>query len=362
MADNERINYDPQVFKAFESNNQPLRQEAAPLPPTEKIIGRYQGKLSPIRTFESDASELIEQQKHSLYSIQQAEKDRTRNENASTAKTKQVFRDGSGRNSVLLLISAFFFVVGLGAIMYYMLLRDQQDVPPEAQIQSLLPSQSEVTVQSGSRTGDVSTALAAYAKSSTVSGNNIENIVITIDGDRANTTQVLQGMSGQVPPALLRAISSDKYMIGAAHRNDLGLFFVAELESYDNAFANILRWETLGLTDLFKGVTVKAVAAPATIAATSTTATSSASVATSTSSRATSTAPAVATTTPVQASTPLQFRDALIQNRDVRLVRNANGEALVVYGFYNKEYLVIASDESAFADAIGLIRNTQTQR
>ncbi len=352
MAD-DRINYDPQVSKAFESNNQPFRQEGAPLAPAEKIIDRYQGKLSPIRTFETDASELIEQQKHSLYSIQQAERDRKRNENAATVQNKKVFGDGTGKNSIMILISAFLFVVGLGAIMYYMLLRDQQDIIPAAQIDSLLPSQSEVTIQSGKRIGDVPATLAQYAKTTTVSGSDIENVVITIDGERADTSQVLQSMSAEVPPALLRALNSTGYMIGAAKRNDLSMFFVAKVESYDNAFANILRWETLGLTDLFKSIIVKSSSAPipAVVVASSTPAASSTVP-------ATSTVPAA----PIQATTPLVFRDALIQNRDVRLVRNSAGNALVVYGFYNKEYLVIGSDESAFADAINLLRNIQTQR
>lgn len=358
MAD-DRINYDPQVSKAFESNNQPFRQEGAPLAPAEKIIDRYQGKLSPIRTFETDASELIEQQKHSLYSIQQAERDRKRNENAATVQNKKVFGDGTGRNSIMILISAFLFVVGLGAIMYYMLLRDQQDIIPAAQIDSLLPSQSEVTIQSGPRVGDVPAALAQYAKTTTVSGNNIENIVITIDSERADTSQVLQSMSGQVPPALLRALNSTGYMIGAANHTDLGLFFVAKVESYDNAFANMLRWESLGLMDFFKTIIVKSSSVPVVevLTATSTNATGG---------TATSTKPATstmaATPAPIQAATPLIFRDALIQNRDVRLVRDNAGNALIVYGFYNKEYLVIGSDESAFADAINLLRNIQTQR
>lgn len=345
----DRIHYDPQVLKAFESNNQPLRPEGEPLPPTEKIIDRYQGKLSPIRTFESDASELIEQQKHSLYSIQQAERDRKRNEDAAAAKNKQVFSDGSGRNSFVLLISAFLFVIGLGAIMYYMLLRDQNTDTPPSQIQSLLPSQSEVTLKSDDQAGAVASTLAAYAKTTTVSGNNIENVVITIDGDRADSSQILQGLSADVPPAFLRAISQYEYMIGAAHRNDVGIFFVAKLESYDNAFANMLKWEALGLSDIFKDIIIKSSSAP--IAITDTSATSTA---------ATSTAPV--TPQPSQSFTPFQFRDSLIQNRDVRLARNANGDAVVVYSFYNKEYVIIASDESAFADAAGLLRNTQTQR
>lgn len=77
----------------------------------------------------------------------------------------------------------------------------------------------------------------------------------------------------------------------------------------------------------------------------------------------------VATTTSSASTTPRveapvfvpTFHDEVVANHDVRLYRDALGQSIVLYGYWNQTTLVIARDPAAFTEIIARLANARTQ-
>jgi hypothetical protein len=45
----------------------------------------------------------------------------------------------------------------------------------------------------------------------------------------------------------------------------------------------------------------------------------------------------------------VRFEDVVVANRDVRILRDTRGRSLLLYGYADKETLIIARNEASFA-------------
>lgn len=121
-------------------------------------------------------------------------------------------------------------------------------------------------------------------------------------------------------------------------------FLVFKISSSDLAFSNMLDWERYlpaDLTDLFAD---KSVVNPDPNA--------SQTVSTTTSST---------TTAPVAFLTP-GFTDKVLRNTDARVYTDTNGKVQFVYGFVNKDYLIISGGIESFVDVKTRLLNNNTLR
>lgn len=120
-------------------------------------------------------------------------------------------------------------------------------------------------------------------------------------------------------------------------------FFVLRVDSYERTFAGMLTWEPLLLRDLASLYPLHPVAPTETEAPVSL-------------DTATTSNEEVSTTTPVSlpprltpAPARTRFEDEIVANRDVRVLRDVDGKALVLYGYADKQTLIIARNEAAFS-------------
>lgn len=139
---------------------------------------------------------------------------------------------------------------------------------------------------------------------------------------------------------LVRALTND-YSFGLYNNKDnrFESFLVFKLASADLAFSNMLAWERylpIDLRALFTDTSVATVIEqPATTTATST--------------------PTVASSTP-------KFSDRVLKNTDARVYTDQFGKVQFVYGFINKEFLIISGGTESFIDVKTRLLNNNTLR
>jgi hypothetical protein len=140
--------------------------------------------------------------------------------------------------------------------------------------------------------------------------------------------------------ALIRGLGNN-YSFGLFNNKDnvFETFIVLKINSFDLTFSAMLSWEPymyIDLVDMFKDTTEKKIVA-------STTATSSTPV-----------------VTPI--AMKAGFKDKVIRNTDTRIYTDEQGEVRLVYGFINKDYLVITGGVESFIDIKTRLLNKNTLR
>lgn len=168
----------------------------------------------------------------------------------------------------------------------------------------------------------------------------------TLTGTPAPGGFLIAALALPAPDLLTRNID-DSSTVGVINEGgDTRAFFILRVSSYERTFAGMLTWEPLMTRDL--GLLYPMYIADETpvpqvdlgLIAT-TTATTSVSMATTT-----APAPAVQVSPAVSVG---RFEDAIVANRDVRILRDTRGRSLMLYGYADKETLIIARNEAAFA-------------
>lgn len=168
----------------------------------------------------------------------------------------------------------------------------------------------------------------------------------TIAGTPAPGGLLIKALSLPAPELLTRN-TDDSSTVGVIHEGgETRAFFILRVTSYERTFAGMLTWEPLMARDfgpLYPSYTEDEAPIPQVDLGlvSTTTATTTARIATST------------TPVPVAQISPAvsvgRFEDAIVVNRDVRVLRDTRGRSLLLYGYADKETLIIARNESAFA-------------
>lgn len=177
----------------------------------------------------------------------------------------------------------------------------------------------------------------------------------------SNATTTRRGIFVMMRPAapdiLLRNIYGSKSMAGIVNVGNGGSpFFVLSVSSYNESFAGMLSWESTmvnALTYLYPPYPTLALAPvepapPAPVPSGSVTAKKA--------------VPKVATSTTLVVApppAPLSFKDETIANHDVRVYRDAFGQSVLLYGYWNQTTLVIARDAAAFTEILRRLANSR---
>lgn len=186
-------------------------------------------------------------------------------------------------------------------------------------LQSVLASLADSPLQNG----DVVVAYITYA--STTPKGQIE--------EPATGGALVAAMNIKAPDIVLRNINQESTVGVVRAKDETAPFFILSVSSFERTFAGMLSWEktlSVDLTLLYPLYT---------------------QTATSTS---TSTPPV---TTYIQPKN--SFEDAVVENRDVRLLKDVSGKTLLVYGYRNKDLLIITRNEAAFAEILNRLANTK---
>ncbi len=279
-----------------------------PPPPAPK---KEEPKLAPLHTFTTDFADRIKETNASTASVLAAEQD------AAPSAPKPEKRE---RGSLFVILAGILLIVlgAGGAYGAYIYLQTPGQIPlvPTA-ASPIFVNERELLSGSGS------TLLESIATSvqKSLGANAVRLLYIE---NASSTTNVFQQLTLGAPPVLLRNINDEADMAGVINTgNESSPFFILSVDSYGDTFAGMLAWEPRMATDL-------ALLYP--IATTGTT-----------TSRA-------------------LFRDEVVANHDVRVLKDAAQQTVLLYGYWSPAVLVIAKDETAFAALMDRLATSRTSQ
>ncbi len=317
------------------------------VPPTPPPVPEQKFEPAPFHSFSSDFADRIDEQHASTFSVLAAEKD---------AAPVRVQRKKS--LNLLPIIAGIVLVIagGVGIFAAYKFMTSTALVPA-ASIGSYLIVPDEKIALSGSSTFDAlaqqasqplpaNTVLLTYINSASTTSTGITQIPATGGA-------FITALNLQAPAILLRNIDPSS-MVGIVNDGtQTRPFFILRVDSYESTFAGMLDWEsTIGndLALLYPAYPAPVQTVPAVTTSTTTTTTKSTSVTKTTTSKVVS--------TPV-VQTPPGFVDEIVDSHNARALKDSENRTIIIYGYADKQTLVIARDEAAFTLLINRLQAGQ---
>jgi hypothetical protein len=313
---------------------------AAPTQPAEAPVP---STLKPIRTFQDDIAQRVQKRDTSVVSIVSAEQDRQNADRIESARTKEK-PERSARTSysigtyVKIALSGLFIGVSIAGLAFFGYVALQQntqivaDTLPEYVFSEM---QTRVDITGQSRREFMNTLLAEKEKVSLRLGA-ISYLYLTLTtrlpdgGERVNllsSTEFFERVEAEVSGSLTRSLEP-MMMLGVHVFDGNQPFLIFSVNFFENAFAGMLQWEDELQIDLAPLFGPALVTQPRPVTGTS--------------------------TGMIQPSAPGtgQFTDEIIRNKEVRVLRNANGKIILLYGFVDRNTLVITTNEFTFAEIV----------
>ena len=236
--------------------------------------------------------------------------------------------------SVLLMLAAG------GAYAAYLYVGSRQAVPTlTVKVPSLIFADEFKKIDGAG--SDLMQALAMTASDPLVQGTALVTYVAqpatgepgVIAGSPAPGGMLIKALNLAAPDLLLRNIT-EKSTVGVINEGgETRAFFVLRVSSYERTFAGMLTWEPLMEREL-------ALLYPLYTSEEADVVSLATTTASSTPKAPSQTGPAVS---------KVRFEDVVVANRDVRILRDTRGRSLLLYGYADKETLIIARNEASFA-------------
>ena len=280
------------------------------------------GGLKRIRTFESDASDALRSQNASLIKIAIAE-DTRRQENPVV---QEVESGDIGKKIAIISISLILLAGGAGAI-YYVYTNSQKPTTTTTTqtLSSIIPYQKAREINATGVTKEtLIDKLNQALQNSPVSIDSAEYLYITTTGDTGKQMLSAEGLfsalSLTAPDEFTRSLDP-QYMYGVFGLTQNTPFLILKTNFYQSGFAGMLKWEKTIAED-FKGLLTD------------------------------KTSDADITQTGNSddlLEKELKFSDSVIQNRDVRILKDRYGLTRITYSFADNNTIVIAPNEKAMA-------------
>ena len=302
----------------------PENQQARP-----EIKQKKSESVTPIHTLKDDLQDVVRDKKMSMAHAVALEEEKKRGQK-NAGGTAQ--KEGASKASGIILGMLALLLLAAGAI--YGVYAFQQGAAPASSAPEDAPlffADRTVIFPLGASSGaELKRALAEGLNAPRASLGAIMRIMPVVsetdagtEGERASTIEeFLVAIGAQTPPELIRAFRGD-FLLGihaATERNAPVL--IIPVTSYERAFAGLLAWEAAMSDDL---------------------------------------APFFA---PVPALTVdetgllvnRKFEDSVLQNYDVRILRDDAGEVKLFYSFPTRGMLVIMENPYSFAEVLGRLR------
>lgn len=319
---------------------EPPKAEVPPIPPVVKAVQPPPPPVptpkpvsevpSPIHTFKTDFADEIDNKKASAFSVLAAEG------NSKERKIPEPKRDTKILPTIIGSIA--LVTIGAGAVFgAYLFIAN----PPALPVPSLAPSLVFVDERIEIEGPDYIGAIANLANEPLVEGNAILTYITYSTTTKQGLVrtplpggELIKNMELSAPDILLRNIDelSTVGIINAG--GDTRAFFIMRVDSYQRTYAGMLSWESTmsrNLAELYPEYP-ESVEVPVMNMGTSTASSS-----------------AFILPEPEYYST---FKDEILQNHDVRVLRDKEGRSLILYGYRDKDTLIIARNEAAFLELV----------
>ena len=287
------------------------------------------GIIAPLRTFKNDLQNIVREKKMSLVHAAALESEKKR---PSAVERESVGAGRTRRTFGILFSSGLLFVLGGVALFgVFFIMGERTGVPAQEEFSSLLFSENTVPFPlDGLSALEIKRLLGSAREGGSATLGSITRITPTfseIDAEGtalvrpATLEEFLQSLGTRVPPALLRALSTD-FFFGIHTVDENAPLFVVPVLSYERAFAGMLSWEeTLNadLTPVFTQVSDLVLGSGG-------------------------------------LPEKRRFEDVVMKNYDVRALKDDSGEIELYYSFPTRSLLVIGESAYSFAEILSRLR------
>lgn len=323
----------------------PPRPVPVPMPPPVHRIPSPP-RPAPLQTYDTDFAERVKETHASPATILAADQDAHQ-----TSSRHEVEEKKSSRMTRVYAVLGVLLLMASGVGIYmgymqYMLAHLPILVTPTIPSPILVDDRVKVSGTGG-------TLMQAIAESVNVplSVGTVRLLYTSGSATTSNAAEPLfTSLHTRAPGMLVRNITAQGSMAGIiSTKGSTGgqsAFFILSVTSYNETFAGMLAWEPQMPSDLSALFFPRALAL---VTASSTTATSTAATST------VSTLPAL----PPTPQGPVTFVDETVANHDVRMYRDARGQSILLYGYWNPKTLIIARDPATFTDLLSRLANAR---
>lgn len=322
----------------------PKVSETLPPPP---VISP--SEASPIHTYSSDFSDRIDSKNASTFSVLAAQSD-------SGLRTTEKKKES--RKNILYVAGGMMLVVAAIGVSYgaYRYMIEKNIVPLVATTPSLIFADERVSLEGEG--GELRRNLVSGIDSPLQEGSvRVFFLAVASSTPLGPVKKELPGgfLIGSLqldpPDILLRNIGEESTVGTVRAGGEQRLFLVLKVLSYERTFAGMLAWEPRILTSLadFYPEYAPPAPPPPTIATTTKIVKGK----------------TVISTTTVEAAVPVysppHFVDEVTSNQNVRALKDSTGKTILLYGYKDKQILIIARDENAFGKILERLTVSKTQ-
>lgn len=328
-ADNQFVN--SAKFKSDATENSPAATadettiEQATARSTETGNGKADAIVKPLQTYERDIAEAIRSNNESVASINLAKQKKLQEHETVAEKTEKI-----GRKSLTLLISLVLVISGVSVafLIYYFVSNRPSPVVPVAPSLITVNEKRVLDITGLNTGGALNKILEEIKKPGKETGLvQIELTEGPTENKRTVSTQrFFELFAIGAPPTLGRAFGS-QWVFGFQNMGETSAPFIfASINSFDNAFDGMLRWEKVA-TENLGPIFIK----PETKIADNTTGDSG-------------------------------FEDLITRSKDTRVLKDNLGNIILLYSFLDTENLVITTNERTFSELLNRFFSSRTVR
>lgn len=288
-------------------------------------------KISSLRTYKSDVVSMIRSQNQTMSRIVLAEQRRNLQSDESQKKEKHT----SWLNTLIITISILFIAAGAGAISYMLWTSFSSETGTSRLVlpRSFIVTEKQSRIDTTNRLRhEIVRSVEEKVRGAQLPINHIEGIIFTkttrplelfekpdaVDSVPITLGELFFSLDEGAPPALVRSLAND-FLFGIHSFIDNKPFLIVEVQSYTQAFSEMLKWEPYMMANLTTLFAIENTAR----------------------------------------SKDILFSDAVIKNQDARLIKDANGAVYLVYAFIGKDTLIITTNETTFDE---LLKRLQTPK
>jgi hypothetical protein len=295
---------------------------------------------TPLHTYTSDFADRIDSQQASKFSVLAAQSD--------AGLTTTTVTSSGRRGLVPAILAVLLILVGIGGIYAaYRFTSTGEDPEITLGVPSLIFADEKMELLGP----DYRQNLADAATQPLVEGNILITYVTVASSTPLGLKSapqpggaLIRVLSLGAPDILLRNVDVSSTVGVVSAGGQTGPFFILRVNSYERTFAGMLGWENRMLNDLQPFYPQYAMPVPEPATTATSTATSTVQV------------PSLAALPSAEG-----FVDDVVSNIDVRMLKDGAGRTLIIYGYSDKETLVIARDEAAFTTLVARLAATKGQ-
>ena len=307
-----------------QENNEPIKPKT---PTSDKSV----------RTYEGDALEALRGKNISLGGVFTAEA--KKREETGDFSSVDVEGDKTDKKRVLMVSLIVLFALAsillIGFTIYQKISPEEDLLPPS--VETLLPADLSINLDvSENSPGEIISALVKARDEAVGSLGKVTSInLFSKDASGREifleATDFLESISSRASGRFLRSLLPE-FFIGVHIFDGNQPFIVFKIDSYESAFAGMLDFEPYLKNDLSKFFESKV-----------------GIILNPTGDSATTSENIVEEKLPLA---PKSFEDLVVRNKDTRVLRNEDGQVILMYSFANQETLVITTNENTFREAL----------